>query len=117
MQFHLLPPGVRFEYQGIVYRKLNSLTASPEDGGKMRLIPRSAKVKPVTEDRQHSEEQNGTSASPAVQALKALYHHCQTELSALEEGASPAQIDELKRGIEAAYQGLTEGLKEAAKSA
>ena len=116
MRFHPLPPGARFEYQGIVYRKINNLTATPEEGGKTRLIPRSAQVKPITEDGPHDAEQANQTTDTAAQSLAALYRHCQTELSALEEGASPAQIAELKQGIEAVYQGLAKELIEIAQS-
>jgi len=46
MKLQHLPPGARFEYEGLVYVKTGPLTASSE-AGEQRIIPRHAVLKPL----------------------------------------------------------------------
>lgn len=110
MRFHQLPPGARFEYKGVAYRKLTSLTASPEGDGKTGVIPRSAQVTFIPEDGQHSPDQGDSTAKPAERFLTTFYRHCQHELETLAEGANADQISGLRQGLETLYQRLRQDL-------
>jgi hypothetical protein len=44
VKFHLLPIGESFSYQGITYTKSGPLTASSDDTGSNKMIPRSANI-------------------------------------------------------------------------
>lgn len=112
MRFNQLPPGACFEYQGILYRKLNSLTASQEDGGQTRLIPRSATVKPVTEASTSDAIGQLPRTSETI-ALNMLYQHCREGLDGLAGGATPEQIAALQQTLSHHYQRLLQNLSQA----
>lgn len=44
MKFHRLPPGTRFEYKGVAFRKTSPLKGVREADDSHKLIPRSAEV-------------------------------------------------------------------------
>lgn len=104
MKFHQLPIGARFEFRGTAYRKLDNLKASPEDGGKTSLVPRSAEVKSLFE-QDHQREKADADLDPA-QALAQLYRHCEQRLESLRDGADPGQIAEFRQSLEDLYQTL-----------
>jgi len=83
MRFHQLPVGARFHYKGECYRKINGLTASPEQGGKAVVIPRSATVQPAGATEAVAPAQPGAEQQLAGELLLQLHQHCQQCLSQL----------------------------------
>lgn len=85
MRFHQLPVGARFAYKGECYRKINGLTASPEQGGKAVVLPRSAVILPADATDTTIPAQPSTEQLLAAELLLQLHQHCQQCLSQLAE--------------------------------
>lgn len=84
MRFHQLPAGARFEYKGVCYRKINSLTASPEQGGKNALIPRSAEIQLAEAAAEPTIPAHATPQKQlAAELLQELHQYCQECLARL----------------------------------
>ena len=92
MRFHRLPAGARFEYKGVCYRKINNLTASPEQGGKNTIIPRSAVVMPADTTTDAAPLRPAPGQQLAAELLAELYQHCLGGLAQLSDAAEARRL-------------------------
>jgi hypothetical protein len=104
VKFLHLPIGQRFRYRGEWLRKIDALTAAPEEGdGGRRVIPRSAEVQLPAD--------NGAVTPPAPagtmdDAFAAFRDRIQTAVNAAAPALDKADLQSLRSEIDAATEAL-----------
>lgn len=90
MKFSELGPGGRFEWDGAVYVKLGPVSAREEATGRLRMIPRYARLRPVEAAAGEAPDaQPGTPSTAELRAaFDAFFGAC---LAALEEPPAVAK--------------------------
>lgn len=71
MKFSELGPGERFEWEGAVYVKLGPVSAREEATGRLRMIPRYARLRPV--DAAADKAPDARPGTPSTVQLRAAF--------------------------------------------
>jgi hypothetical protein len=113
MKFHLLPVGEKFSYQGEVYVKAGPLTASAEQTGTNRLIPRSANVQPVNNQESATPkvvEDHQVQTARVLREFDVFHQHCLQCLKEIADKPDPEIIKNKTDEVEAAARDFIDKL-------
>lgn len=99
MKFSELPPGARFRFEGRTYTKTGPVTARDEIDGRLRMIPRYARLLPVQEERAAAEAAGSSEAVSAARLLAAFerFHAVCLELMEAERPEARARLAAARR--------------------
>ncbi|MEO1767524.1 hypothetical protein [Thiobacter aerophilum] len=98
MRFTELEPGARFEWEGALYVKLGPVSAREEATGRLRMIPRYARLRPVKDNSAARPDSLPTSLP--VDALRAAFDAFFAECLAALDGppaAGRARLEAARR--------------------
>ena len=107
MKFYLLPIGEKFTYQGVQYTKSGPLTASSDENGQNKMIPRSANIQTdadVSSADSDVVESKMLSTSDVTNLVNAFYINAGECLETLKSETSEAKYMEACSRLDTAYQ-------------
>ncbi len=107
MKFGTLPIGQRFRWRDAVYVKTSPILALAEASETTQMVPRSATVHPLTEERMAETERPSSATLAQEVALAALKGFHQDSLNLIENltpALTPEQLEQLRRALDAAQR-------------
>lgn len=109
IKFLHLQIGQQFEFQGDHYTKVAPLIASNNANGTQRMIPRSAAVTLLQDDKPTTHASTSTDDHPALAVLERYHQTALAELQALggdeaKTGAARARLDGVRDELAKAIQ-------------
>jgi len=108
VRFHQLSAGARFEYNGVIYRKISPLKGKSESDDTQKLIPRSAEVALVDDRGQPVIEQlpESLASDRVASELEKFVAACDLAATYLDPPLTESQRAQYQLAIRAAAQDL-----------
>ena len=117
MKFHELVVGQRFEFEGEIYIKTNNVVSHQEQGGKTRLIRRSAEVTPLGNTgpvaAATTEPKKELAQDFVLNTFDAFYSHCQKCVQDMAEKVDAQALAAAEQSLEQARQQFIDTIKSA----